>query len=185
MNQHPHSEPARLSWTARSGLAAIVAIGALLIAACGGGSGDSDQGGGVAASSGEDSGESGDVRTIEVEMVDNAFSPERVEVSSGETVRFVFSNEGNVTHDAVVGDEADHAEHEDEMREAERESEDGEMGGMGHGSEAEGDEGAITVEPGATGELTYTVGSSAAVLIGCHEPGHYAAGMKLALDLTS
>ena len=31
----------------------------------------------------------------------------------------------------------------------------------------------------------YTVESDDGVLIGCHEPGHYEAGMTLALDVTS
>ena len=77
-------------------------------------------------------------------MLDNEFSPDRVEVSEGETVRFVFTNEGQATHDAVVGDEAAQAEHEAEMRSAESESEHGSMSTMGHGSEAEGSGAAIT-----------------------------------------
>jgi uncharacterized cupredoxin-like copper-binding protein len=84
-----------------------------------------------------------------------------------------------------VGDEAAQAEHEAEMRATESEPEHGTMSTMSHGSEAEGSEAAITVEPGATGELTYSFDTDDAVLIGCHEPGHYDAGMKLTLDVTS
>jgi uncharacterized cupredoxin-like copper-binding protein len=39
----------------------------------------------------------------------------------------------------------------------------------------------IKVEPGKTGELTHTFRKGESVVIGCHEPGHYAAGMKLAV----
>ena len=49
------------------------------------------------------------------------------------------------------------------------------------GDEAEG---AITVEPGSTGELTHTFSAADEVLIGCHEPGHYDAGMRLGIQLT-
>lgn len=48
-------------------------------------------------------------------------------------------------------------------------------GGHGGGSDAD----AITVEPGDTGELTHTFDESGEFEIGCHEPGHYEAGMKI------
>jgi uncharacterized cupredoxin-like copper-binding protein len=176
MNQHQRSDRVRrLSSGWRRG-AVVLATGVLLATACGGGSdsGSDNAGGGLS------SGQTDDVRTIEVNMLDNEFSPDRIEVSTGETVRFVFSNEGNVAHDAVVGDEAAQAEHEEEMRAAESASSGAGMGGMDHGPEGEG--GAITVDPGETGELTYTFAAGEGVLIGCHEPGHYDAGMKIAID---
>src|SRR5262245_45691778 len=169
------------SWKKWSRLGAILVIGALVVAACGGDSDGSDDSGGLTSNGTEDTDSAG-TRTVEVEMRDNEFSPD---VSEGETVRFVFTNEGQATHDAVVGDEADQAEHEAEMRSAESESEHGSMSTMGHGTEAEGSEASITVEPGGSGELTYTFDTDDAVLIGCHEPGHYDAGMKLTLDVTS
>jgi uncharacterized cupredoxin-like copper-binding protein len=133
----------------------------------------------------------GGARTIEVDMADNEFRPARVEVAAGEPVRFVFSNEGEATHDAVVGDEAAQAAHEDEMRAAEPEGDMGEDmgddGGMAHGSDGGSDDeaGAITVEPGDTGELTHTFAAGDEVLVGCHEPGHYDAGMRLTIDVTA
>ena len=58
-------------------------------------------------------------RTVIVRMSDNMrFTPDVIAVKLGETVRFVFTNEGAVTHDAVIGDEAVQEEHEDEMRSA-------------------------------------------------------------------
>ena len=155
----------------------VLATGALLATACGGGSGSDDAGGGLSP------GETDDVRTVEIDMLDNEFSPDRIEVSNGETVRFVFSNEGDVTHDAVVGDTVAQTEHEEEMRAAESESSGAGTGGMDHGSESEGEGGAITVDPGETGELMHTFAAGEGLLIGCHEPGHYDAGMKIAIDL--
>ena len=70
-------------------------------------------------------------------MVDIAFQPDAIEVTRGETVRFVFTNNGDVDHDAFIGNRDAQAEHEDEMRAA----------GDGHGG-GHGDESAVTVEPG-------------------------------------
>lgn len=42
---------------------------------------------------------------------------------------------------------------------------------------------AVTGAPGKTGELTHTFKTGQAVLVGCHQPGHYTAGMKLAVDV--
>jgi uncharacterized cupredoxin-like copper-binding protein len=135
----------------------------LLLAACG----DDDT---------ASSGNGGDAtRTVEIDMVDIAFEPDTIQVDQGETVRFVFTNTGDVAHDAYIGDQAAQDEHEDEMREPDRD----EHGG-GHG---EDDTGAVTVEPGDTGELTHTFDSTGTIEIGCHQEGHYAAGMKITVEV--
>ena len=129
----------------------------------------------VAVSCGHDhSGGAGDAgaatRTIRIEMRDTAYVPDAVTVDRGETVRFVFTNEGKLSHDAFLGDTAAQAEHETEMRAAD------DSHGGGHGGDTEG---AISVEPGKTGELTHTFEKAGEIQIGCHEPGHYEAGMKI------
>jgi uncharacterized cupredoxin-like copper-binding protein len=171
---------------------AVVAVG-LVLTACGG---DSD---GEAETDGQSAGGlASDTGTINIEMRDNEFAPDRIEVSEGETVRLVFRNRGSVTHDAVIGDEAAQQAHEMEMREAEETGDDG-MGDMEHGTESEtsddggmahgtdgggSEESAITVEPGEQGELSYTFTAGDDVLIGCHEEGHYADGMRITVDVT-
>jgi uncharacterized cupredoxin-like copper-binding protein len=109
-------------------------------------------------------------RTVDIEMRDNAYSPTSVDVAADEKVTFVFHNAGSVTHDAFLGDEAAQTKHDREMAD---------MGGMHHGG---GD--ALTVEPGKTAKLTHTFKAGEQVLIGCHQTGHYAAGMKLQVRLT-
>ena len=136
----------------------------LLLAACG--STDDD-------SAGRDSAAD---RTIEVDMVDIAFEPDRLQVEAGETVRFVFRNTGDVAHDAFVGDVDAQADHEAEMREEDDDGHDG-----GHGDEPED---AVTVEPGESGELTYTFDEPGTLEIGCHQEGHYADGMKTSIKVT-
>jgi uncharacterized cupredoxin-like copper-binding protein len=112
-------------------------------------------------------------RTVDVEMRDIAYAPTAVDVKAGETVKFVFHNQGQIRHDAFIGDEAAQAEHEKEMR-------GGDSGGMGG---HQGDD-AIKVDPGMTGSLTHTFKPGESLVIGCHEAGHYAAGMKLALKVS-
>lgn len=141
----------------RSAVLAL-ALGGASLTGCGEGSGSGS------GSSPEPS------RTVTVEMVDTAFVPESIRVKRGETIRFVFANEGRVTHDAFIGD-----------RQAQKDHEDGEhSSGHGHGSDAED---AVTVKPGETGELIYTFDSPKTLEIGCHEPGHYEAGMKIEITV--
>lgn len=163
--------------------AAIVVLGALALAACGGGD-DNDN----AATSG--------TRTVNIEMRDIAYSPNTVDVKAGETVRFVFHNKGKVRHDAFIGDEQAQEDHEMEMRQGEtsttmemdESSTSMEMGGSSTTMEMEhggtGGAGGIVVEPGETGEFTHTFRAGDKLLIGCHEAGHYAAGMKITISVS-
>lgn len=113
-----------------------------------------------------------DIRTVEIEMVDIGFEPDTIEVTSGETVRFVFTNTGAVAHDAFIGDAAAQADHEAEMR-------DGDMDGHGR----HGDTDAVTVKPGDSGEFTHTFDGDGPVQIGCHQEGHYDAGMRIQVEV--
>jgi uncharacterized cupredoxin-like copper-binding protein len=116
-------------------------------------------------------------RTVDIDMVDIAYEPKTVSVQRGERIEFVFHNKGKIAHDAFIGDTAAQADHEKEMREA---KEDSMTGGHGMGDGAK----AITVDAGQTGQLAYTFDRPGTIEIGCHQPGHYAAGMKVALTVT-
>lgn len=114
-------------------------------------------------------------RTIEVEMRDIAFSVSELEVTAGETIRFVFTNTGEARHEAVVGDEHVQAAHADQMAD-----------GMTHEGMSEGHHGeapAVSLAPGETGDLVVTFEEPGDMLIGCHEPGHYDAGMVIAITV--
>ncbi len=149
-------------------LSAVVALLALTAVACGGGDGDGD---GDSSASGN-----APARTVEIDMMDIAFAPTTVTAEEGERVRFMFRNRGAIPHDAFIGDADAQADHERDMRDAE-------TGGhsMGGGDE---DEDNLTLKPGKTGELTYTFDRAGSVEIGCHQPEHYAAGMKVAVTVT-
>jgi uncharacterized cupredoxin-like copper-binding protein len=56
---------------------------------------------------------------------------------------------------------------------------DEDMEGMDHDAET-----AISLEPGESGEITYTFEDSGTIEIGCHEPGHYDAGMIVDVTVT-
>jgi uncharacterized cupredoxin-like copper-binding protein len=116
-------------------------------------------------------------RTVTVVMRDNDFDPAGIQVSKGETVKFVFTNKGSVAHDAFIGDTTAQAAHESAMHEGAGAS--GDHGGMEHSGS---DDDAVTVEPAHSGDLTYTFRRAGAFEIGCHQPGHYGAGMKI--DIT-
>ncbi len=123
----------------------------LLLTACGGGAGDGDE----------------EVRTVEIAALDElAFEPSEVRVEVGETVRFVVRNEGQVSHEFVLGDEEVQEAHE--MAAAE---------GMEHGEAMVEAMAALTLDPGATEEVTVTFDEPGEVLYGCHVPGHYDGGM--------
>ena len=143
----------------------------IVTAACGGGNGDHSTMD-MDKSTGTTGAAAAASRTVDVDMVDIAYEPKTLSVRRGERIEFVFHNKGKIAHDAFIGDTGAQADHEKEMQEK------GSMAG-GHGM---GDT-AITVEPGQTGRVTHTFDKAGTVEIGCHQPGHYAAGMKVAVTV--
>lgn len=109
-------------------------------------------------------------RTVEIDMLDIALSPDTINVEQGETVRFVFTNKGKVPHDAFIGDRAAQMEHGTLMTQS-----GGHDHGGGHGNSTNS---AVTVEPGKSAQLTYTFDKVGTVEVGCHQPGHYDGGMR-------
>ncbi|MGI8517495.1 MAG: cupredoxin domain-containing protein [Acidimicrobiia bacterium] len=104
-------------------------------------------------------------RVIEITATDQlVFEPADVTVSSGETITFRIVNQGNLLHDFTLGDQATQDEHEAEMAA---------MGGMAHDLPN-----VVNIPAGQTVELTWSFPDGGIVLIGCHQPGHYPAGMK-------
>lgn len=140
-------------------IAAAVAL-ATIVAACGESRGSSS------ATTADAAAVSTGARTVDIAMQDIKFDQTTLTVKAGETVDFRFTNTGKIAHDAFIGDTDAQMEHETEMAQ---------MGDMSHSAE----EAAITVQPGASGELAYTFTEPGTYEVGCHQPGHYAAGMKI------
>ncbi|MGH2384513.1 MAG: cupredoxin domain-containing protein [Candidatus Limnocylindria bacterium] len=111
----------------------------------------------------------GDVRSVEVRMTDELrFEPAEITVSAAETVRFEVTNDGQAVHEFLIGDEAAQGEFAEEMAE----------GGMHTETDA-----GVTVQPGETETFEYTFDAPGELLAGCHEPGHYEAGMVASISV--
>ena len=110
-------------------------------------------------------GDSKDVkRTIEINMTDNMrFSPDRIEVKQGETVKFVVKNSGKVLHELVIGTKKELDEHAAMMLK---------FPNMEH------DEPYMThVKAGAKGEVIWNFNRPGEFDFACLIAGHYQAGM--------
>ena len=110
-------------------------------------------------------------RAVDVAMEDIKFDQTTLTVKTGETIDFRFTNTGQIPHDAFIGDAAAQMEHDDEMAH------------MGDASTHSMGEAAVTVQPGAAGQLSYTFTEPGTYEVGCHQPGHYGAGMKIAVTV--
>jgi uncharacterized cupredoxin-like copper-binding protein len=115
-----------------------------------------------------DAGRPGDpgkvTRTIEVTMDDSMrFTPDKLDFKAGETVRFVVRNNGNITHEMVIGSVDELKEHADMMRS---------MPAMKHD-----ESNMISLAPGKQGELVWQFSQSGEFDFACLVPGHLEAGM--------
>ncbi|MFV1960807.1 MAG: plastocyanin/azurin family copper-binding protein [Acidimicrobiia bacterium] len=104
---------------------------------------------------------------VEIVMTDFGFAPEASTFEVGETVTFLFSNNGVIAHDAVIGTEEEQRLHAAEMAESGEEAQ-----------EEEENPAAIDLRPGATGTLDYTFTEPGELVIACTWPGHLEAGMR-------
>ena len=104
-------------------------------------------------------------RTIEIRMSDAMrFTPERIAVREGETIRFVVRNAGRVLHEMVIGTEGELREHAALMKK---------FPTMEH------DEPYMThVKAGAKGDLVWNFNRPGTFQFACLIPGHFEAGMK-------
>jgi uncharacterized cupredoxin-like copper-binding protein len=110
-------------------------------------------------------------RVIEIVTDDDfTITPSEMTIAVGETITFQVTNEGNIAHDFTLGRSDLQDEHDIEMAD---------MGGMVMADEPN----AFMIEPGETKELTWHFSEGGEVLIGCHVPGHYAAGMKAEISV--
>ncbi len=151
--------------------AAMAVTAALLVAGCGGGTKTT-----AATSATATIGSPGDparaTRTVEVRAGDDLhFQPDQLAVKVGETVTFKVVNASKVDHEFTLGDATAQAAHEKQMRSS-------------SSMTMAKDPNAVDVAPGETKELTWTFAKAGTTLYGCHEPGHYAAGMKGTVTVT-
>lgn len=103
-------------------------------------------------------------RTIEISMADNMrFTPDRIEVKQGETVRFVVKNTGKVMHELVFGTKKEVDQHAAMMAKFPK---------MEHDEPY-----MMHVGSGKTGEIVWTFNRPGEFDFACLIAGHYQAGM--------
>ena len=111
-------------------------------------------------------------RDVAITMTDTLrFDPGTIVVAEGETIRFLLDNPTVAPHDFLIGDLEEQLHHHEEM-----------AAGEGHDDEASDVEGglppAVTLEPGESAEVLVTFDDAGELMIGCHVPGHWEAGMR-------
>lgn len=103
-------------------------------------------------------------RTIAVGMTDNMrFTPDKLDIKLGETIRFQARNDGKVMHEFVIGTKAQNDKHAEMMIKFPKMEHDEPY--MAH------------VPPGKTGEIIWTFNRPGPFDFACLIAGHYQAGM--------
>jgi uncharacterized cupredoxin-like copper-binding protein len=103
-------------------------------------------------------------RTISIKMTDNMrFSPDKIEVKLGETVRFVVNNDGKMMHEFVIGTKKELDAHAVQMMKFPNMEHDEPY--MAH------------VKPQGKGEIIWTFNKPGDFNFACLIAGHYQAGM--------
>lgn len=105
-------------------------------------------------------------KTVAITMEDFKFRPPRLQVKTGDIIRFVITNTSGTAHEFTLGDQAFQQAHRQHMA--------GMAGTPAHHHEAN------TVSAGAheIKDLTWAFDQPGQVEFDCDIPGHYEAGMK-------
>jgi uncharacterized cupredoxin-like copper-binding protein len=126
--------------------------------------GEHSQDGGHAQGAGKPGDPKKASRAVQVVMSDDMkFTPAKIDVKRGETIRFVVRNAGQIRHEMIIGSMAELKEHADMMRK---------MPGMEHAEPNQ-----VTLDPGRTGELIWQFTKAGTFDFACLQPGHFEAGM--------
>ena len=153
-----------------------LAVGVLFVAACGGDNAMpmDDHGHSTDFAFGEPGAADAANRVIEIVTNDVLrFEPDSFAVGLGETITFRVTNDGLAAHDFTLGDAATQEEHAAMMTQ------------MGADMMSMPDEpNAFVLPVGETKELTWRFTVAGHVLIGCHQPGHFEAGMVAVITVT-
>ena len=110
-------------------------------------------------------------RVINIVMTDNMrFTPDKIEVKSGETIKFVLRNDGKMLHEMVIGTRKELEEHAALMLKF---------------PDMEHDEPYMSHVPaGKTGQIVWRFNRPGDFEFACLIAGHYQAGMKGTIKVT-
>jgi uncharacterized cupredoxin-like copper-binding protein len=134
--------------------------------------GQDDHGKNNAASSvGKPANPNSATKTIHVSLLDTMryqFEP-KLSIRSGEVVRFILNNKGQIRHEFSIGNAEEQHKHLQMMRR---------MPNMVHE-----DGNSVTLEPGEKKEITWHFMGNEAAVFACNIPGHFEAGMHATTQL--
>ena len=131
-------------------------------------------------------------RIIEIEMHDNYYYPENIDVKKGETIKFIVKNLGNLVHEYNIGTKEMHIKHRPEMMKlVENEillankidrKKMKEMSKKDH-SMGHSHANSVLLEPNETGEIIWKFSKNISLEMACNMPGHYEVGMVGQINL--
>ncbi len=111
-------------------------------------------------------------RTVQIEASDSMrFTPANLTVQRGETIRFVIRNTGQLPHEFSLGTQKDLLDHYEVMKK---------FPGMEHDEPNQ-----ISLKPGEQGEVIWRFTRAGTVHFACLHVGHYDAGMKGQVRVTT
>jgi uncharacterized cupredoxin-like copper-binding protein/Cu/Ag efflux protein CusF len=111
-------------------------------------------------------------RIIKISMLDTMrFSPDKISVKQGETIKFVIKNTGAMLHEFVIGTPKENAEHAALMLK---------FPDMEHSEPY-----MVHVPPGKTGEIIWTFNKPGDFDFACLIAGHYQAGMRGSIHVSA
>jgi len=106
-------------------------------------------------------------RVVELSMEAMRFVPTKLNVKVGETITFVVTNPNDIPHELFIGDQADQMAHHAAHLAVPSASQ-ATVPHMGYG---------IYLDAHGTGMVTYHFTKAGEIMLGCHLPGHWEAGM--------
>jgi uncharacterized cupredoxin-like copper-binding protein len=113
-------------------------------------------------------------RVVELTMSGMRFIPDKVTVKMGQTVTFVVTNPNDIPHELFIGNMADQMAHHAAHMAAPSDAQ-ALVSHMGYG---------IYLQAHGTGMVTYHFATAGEILLGCHLPGHWEAGMVASVTVT-
>ncbi|MDW3221068.1 MAG: hypothetical protein R8F63_20885 [Acidimicrobiales bacterium] len=109
---------------------------------------------------------------VEIDMLEFGYSCDLPRLDLGTVLEVRMTNIGAVEHEAVFGDLAAQNAAEAEMADASTAASDHDGHGGDHGSPT------LVLAPGESGSIVVTMEEPGDMIIGCHVPGHWDAGMR-------
>ena len=105
------------------------------------------------------------VRTVQISMTDSMkYAPNVIQIKRGEAITLAFKNDGQLKHEAVIGNKAELQEHAEMMKM---------HPGMQHN-----DPKSISAKAGETAYIKWKFTQAGTFYIACLVPGHLEAGMR-------